>query len=48
MEKDNKKSAQKPTSPASGPKGPITVGKDGKPMPPPSKGTPPGKVTGKK
>jgi hypothetical protein len=48
MEKEIKKSTQKPTSPASGPKGPITVGKDGKPMPPPSKGTPPGKGTGKK
>jgi hypothetical protein len=42
MEKDTKKSFQKPTPPTSGPKGPIAVGKDGKPVPPkgmPSKGT---------
>jgi hypothetical protein len=42
MEKDTKKSFQKPTPPTGGPKGPIAVGKDGKPVPPkgtPSKGT---------
>ncbi len=44
MEKDIKKSTQKPTPTTSGPKGPITVGKDGKPVPP--KGTPT-KGTGK-